>query len=578
MTLPILTLPVDTGQDLVAVRRRAHEISSALGFGQQDCVRVATAVLEIARNALAHANGGRVSFEVEGDALPQLLTVRVVDAGRGMPDPASQPAGEGLVAAQRLMDQCVVDSTPGAGTTVILRKTMPERAPVVTAETIEALTARFGELEGKYTYEELQRQNRELLAALTDLHERQDELTRLTRELADTNRGVVALYAELDERADHLRRADNMKSRFLSNMSHEFRTPLSSIRALSKLLLERIDGELTIEQEKQVRFIRKAADDLSEIVNDLLDLAKIESGKIEIRAAEFEIDALFSALRGMMRPLLTEAPVELIFDSCADFPPLYTDEAKVAQILRNFISNALKFTEQGEVRVSAVYHGDSKMVTFCVADTGIGIAPEHLQLIFEEFGQVENRLQNAVKGTGLGLPLCGKLCALLGGSIGVDSTEGRGSVFSATLPMSFGDAAQDAVERETMTIEPGRRPVLVIEDEPEVRLLYESWLRNTDYQAISVKNLREADQMMKVITPHAIVLDLLLGEDDTWHWLAELKAGEYGQRIPIIIATAVNERAKGKSPGADAYLLKPVTRSELVSSIDRLVDPQEEDV
>ena len=424
MTLPILTLPVDTGQDLVAVRRRAHEISSALGFGPQDCARVATAVLEIARNALAHANGGRVSFEVEGDTLPQLLTVRVVDAGRGMPDPASQPAGEGLVAAQRLMDQCVIDSTPGAGTTVILKKTMPERAPVVTAETIETLTARFGEFEGKYTYEELQRQNRELLAALTDLHERQDELTRLTRELEDTNRGVVALYAELDERADHLRCADNMKSRFLSNMSHEFRTPLSSIRALSKLLLERIDGELTTGQEKQVRFIRKAADDLSEIVNDLLDLAKIESGKIEIRAAEFEIDALFSALRGMMRPLLAEAPVELIFDPCPDFPPIYTDEAKVAQILRNFISNALKFTEQGEVRVSAVYHGDSKMVTFCVADTGIGIAPEHLQLIFEEFGQVENRLQYAVKGTGLGLPLCGKLCALLGGSIGVDSTEG----------------------------------------------------------------------------------------------------------------------------------------------------------
>lgn len=577
MTLPVLTLSIDTEQDLVAVRRRAHEISSALGFGQQDRVRVATAVLEIARHALAHARGGRVSFEVEGGAPPQQLTVRVMDAGRGIPDPASHPMGEGLVAAQRLMDECVIDSAPGAGTTVILKKTMPERAPLVTAQTIEALTAHFGAFEGRYTYEELQRQNHDLLVALTDLHERQDELTRLTRELEDTNRGVVALYAELDERADHLRRADNMKSRFLSNMSHEFRTPLSSIRALTKLLFDRVDGELTIEQEKQVRFIRKAADDLSEIVNDLLDLAKIESGKIEIRAAEFEIDSLFSALRGMMRPLLAEAPVELVFDPCTDFPPIYTDEAKVAQILRNFISNALKFTEEGEVRVSAVYHDDTRMVTFRVADTGIGIASEHLQLVFEEFGQVENRLQSAVKGTGLGLPLCAKLCALLGGSIGVDSAEGRGSVFSATLPVSFGDAAQDTVERETLTVEPDRRPVLVIEDEPEVRLLYESWLRNTDYQAISVKNLREADQMLKVVTPHAIVLDLLLGEDDTWQWLAERKAGEYGQRIPIIVATAINERRKGSALGADAYLLKPITRGELMSSIHRLVDPREED-
>ncbi|CAG4894406.1 ATP-binding protein [Paraburkholderia saeva] len=577
MTLPVLTLVVSTEQDLVAVRRRAHEISSALGFGQQDRARIATAVLEIARNALAFANGGRVSFEVEGSVPPQLLTVRIADAGPGMPDPASMPAG-GLVAAQRLMDQCLIDSAPGAGTTVILKKAMPERAPVVTADTIESLTARLDAFEGKYTYEELQRQNRELLAALTDLHERQDELTRLTRELEDTNRGVVALYAELDERADHLRRADNMKSRFLSNMSHEFRTPLSSIRALSKLLLDRIDGELTTEQEKQVRYIRKAADDLSEIVNDLLDLAKIESGKIEIRAAEFEIDSLFSALRGMMRPLLADAPVELIFEPCPDSPPIYNDEAKVAQILRNFVSNALKFTEKGEVRVSAAYHADTGMVTFCVADTGIGIASEHLQLIFEEFGQVENRLQNAVKGTGLGLPLCAKLCALLGGSLSVDSTEGRGSVFSATLPIYFGQATDSAVERETLTIEAGKRPILVIEDEPEVRLLYESWLRNTDYQAVSVKNLREADQMMKLITPNAIVLDLLLGEDDTWRWLMELKAGEYGQRIPIIVATAVNESNKGKALGADAYLLKPITRSDLMSSIDRLVDPQEEDV
>jgi signal transduction histidine kinase/ActR/RegA family two-component response regulator len=576
MTLSILSISINTEQDLIAARRRAHEISVALGFAKQDRARIATAVLEIARNALVHAGGGRLSFEVEGSTPPQLLTMRVVDSGPGIAD-MDDDAGEGLIAAQRLMDQCLVDTTPDGGTTVVLKKTMPERAPLATAESIDALTARLGELAGKFTYDELQRQNRELLAALTDLHERQDELTRLTRELEDTNRGVVALYAELDERADHLRRADHMKSRFLSNMSHEFRTPLSSIRALSKLLIDRIDGELTSEQEKQVRFIRKAADDLSEIVNDLLDLAKIESGKIEIRSAEFEVDSLFSALRGMMRPLLVDGSVDLVFDPCVDVPPIYTDEAKVGQILRNFISNALKFTEEGEVRVSATYDADAKTVTFSVTDTGIGIATDHLQLIFEEFGQIENRLQHAVKGTGLGLPLCAKLCALLGGSISVDSAEGRGSMFSATLPAFFGDVPRERVARELLTIEPGKLPVLVIEDEPEVRLLYESWLRSTGYQAISVKNLREADQMMGLITPRAIVLDLLLGEDDTWRWLMELKAGEHGQRIPLVIATAVNERNKGKALGADAYLVKPITRDELVTSLDRLVVAPEED-
>src|SRR5258708_34830897 len=129
----------------------------------------------------------------------------------------------------------------------------------------------------------------------------------------------------------------------------------------------------------------------------------------------------------MMGPLVAESWVAAVFVPCPDIPPIYTDEAKVAQILRNFISNALKFTEQGEVRVSATYNEDEKTVTFSVADTGIGIASDHLQLIFEEFGQVENRLRHAVKGTGLGLPLCAKRCALLGGSISVDSTEGRGS-------------------------------------------------------------------------------------------------------------------------------------------------------
>jgi signal transduction histidine kinase/ActR/RegA family two-component response regulator len=578
MTLAILTFAINTDQDLVAARRRAHEISVALGFATHDRARIATAVLEIARNALVHAGGGRLSFEVEGSSRPQLLTIRIVDSGPGMPAAGEVTAGEGLIAAQRLMDQCLIDSDAGRGTTVVLKKTMPERAELATAESIEALAARLCELADRYTYDELQIQNRELLAALTDLHERQDELTRLTRELEDTNRGVVALYAELDERADHLRRADTMKSRFLSNMSHEFRTPLSSIRALSKLLLDRVDGELTTEQEKQVRFIRKAADDLSEIVNDLLDLAKIESGKVEIRAAEFEVDSLFSALRGMMRPLLVDGAVDLVFDPCQDVPPVCTDEAKVAQILRNFISNALKFTEQGEVRVSAVYDAHAKTVTFSVADTGIGIATDHLQLIFEEFGQVENRLQHAVKGTGLGLPLCAKLCALLGGTISVDSMEGRGSRFAATLPAFFGESQLvERVERETLKIEPGKLPVLVIEDEPEVRLVYESWLRNTVYQTIPVKNLREADQMMGIITPRAIVLDLLLGEDDTWRWLMELKAGEHGNRIPLIVATAVNERNKGKALGADAYLVKPITRDDLMSSLDRLVDVPEED-
>ena len=176
---------------------------------------------------------------------------------------------------------------------------------------------------------------------------------------------MVALYAELDERADHLRRADELKTKFLSNMSHEFRTPLNSILALSRLLLDRSDGELTEEQETQVRFIRKAAQNLTELVNDLLDLAKVEAGKtvvVRIRVhREFTCSVRCAACCGRCSSAM---PSALVFEESADLPPLDTDEGKVSQILRNFISNALKFTERGEVRVWATADAQDDTVTF----------------------------------------------------------------------------------------------------------------------------------------------------------------------------------------------------------------------
>ena len=223
---------------------------------------------------------------------------------------------------------------------------------------------------------EVQQQNQELLRTLEELRANRDELVRLNRELEDTNRGVVALYAELDEKADHLRRADELKTRFLSNMSHEFRTPVNSILSLSRLMLDRTDGDLTEEQEKQTIFIRKSAETLSELVNDLLDLAKIEAGKLTVRPTEFAIADLFSTLRGMLRPLLVSEAIELIFEEPIGLSLLRSDEGKLSQILRNFLSNALKFTERGEIRVSATLTSEGDAVVFAVADTGIGIAPE----------------------------------------------------------------------------------------------------------------------------------------------------------------------------------------------------------
>ncbi|WP_345815082.1 sensor histidine kinase [Paraburkholderia sp. PREW-6R] len=443
-------LQIDSELAVVATRRRAREVSEAIGFAAQDQTRIATSALEVARMMLSATRVGRAEFLLDETGRPQSLMIRFVSPSTGLEkitgaaahaeransaaDVPGAPGPMGILAAQRLMDACSFEDAPG-GAVLTLTKRLPEKAPRVAASgVVAAVRPKAVAVNAQTPFEELQRQNRELVMALAHLQERQEELMRLTRELEDTNRGVVALYAELDERAVHLRRADEAKSRFLSNMSHEFRSPLYSIRALSKLLIDRVDGDLTDEQAKQVRFIRKAAEELSETVDDLLDIAKIEAGKVDLRPAEFEVANLFSALRGMLRPLLPASGVDLVFEACDDIPPVYTDEGKVSQILRNFISNALKFTEQGEVRVRARYEPAEKRLTFAVIDTGIGIAPEHQQIVFEEFEQVANRLQTQVKGTGLGLPLCSQLCKLLGGTLGLESELGKGSTFTATIP------------------------------------------------------------------------------------------------------------------------------------------------
>ncbi|MFI8393593.1 histidine kinase [Pseudomonas sp. Choline-02u-1] len=264
----------------------------------------------------------------------------------------------------------------------------------------------------------------------------QRETTALREELDETNQGVLALYAELDTQAEELRQASDLKSRFLSYMSHEFRTPLGSILSITSLLADELDGPLSPEQHKQVTFVSTAARELSDMVDDLLDLAKIEAGRISISPAWFDMFDLFSALRGMFRPIVDASAVDLIFEEPLGLPRLYTDDKKLGQILRNFISNSLKFTTRGEVRVSARLEGEDK-VRFAVSDTGIGIAAELHDTLFEDFSQVDSPLQKRLRGTGLGLSLCKRFAALLGGEVGVESTPGVGSTFFVIIPLAI---------------------------------------------------------------------------------------------------------------------------------------------
>jgi signal transduction histidine kinase len=281
--------------------------------------------------------------------------------------------------------------------------------------------------------------NSELEALRAQVAKQHAELASLEAELSETNKGVLALYAELDDNALQLRDAADLKSRFLSYMSHEFRTPLASITSIADILLAELDGPLTSEQHRQIQLVRGSVRELSEMVDDLLDLAKVDAGRISISPEWFEMVDLFSALRGMFRPIVGSGAVSLIFEEASGIPRIYTDDKKLSQILRNFISNALKFTTHGEVRVTASLVDECK-VEFAVSDTGIGIAKDHLPALFSDFVQLDTRIQKRLRGTGLGLSLSKKFAELLGGTVGVTSKEGHGSRFFVVIPTHYANA------------------------------------------------------------------------------------------------------------------------------------------
>ena len=574
----LLSVALRSEQDIVDARQRARQIAAAVGFDAIDQTRIATAVSELARNAIEHAAGGTVEYAIEGTTAPQLLTCKVIDQGTGVANldevlggryVSDNGMGLGIVGTRRLVDHFDIRST-ASGTSVTIKKLLPKRAPLMQKEDVARLTRELAQQRPAGALEEVRQQNVELLRTLDDLRVRQEELERVNHELEDTNRGVVALYAELDERADHLRRADELKTKFLSNMTHEFRTPVNSILALTGLLTERL-GALP-DQKDEVFFIRKSAEQLAGIVDDLLDIAKVEAGKIDVRPAPFEIAGLFGALRGMLRPLLLSQSLALIFEEAEQLPPIFSDESKVSQVLRNFISNALKYTEHGEVRVTASLAPTRDSVTFAVADTGIGIPERDLLRVFDEFVQIENPLQQRTKGTGLGLPLSKRLAELLGGSVSVKSTLGIGSVFSLTIPLVYRDPIGHP---QVGSLQPGRAAVLVIEDNDADMALYEGALASTRFQLVPARSLSAARAALDAMRPAAIILDVRLFGEDSWHLLAKLKRDPATKSIPVVVISTFGDQQKGLALGADAYAVKPIQKAWLLQTLERVVDTRD---
>jgi signal transduction histidine kinase len=426
-------------QDIFALRQRGREAAAALGLEHQDQIRIATALSDVGRQLLGCAIPIEVTFQVAGEPaqLRIEMTVTYIPGAR-------RPDQQAFGPVARLVDSLELAQDNDSSTLVLSRR-LPRP---VTPEQLDEIRRALAGAGLASPLDELASQNEHLLSALDETRRQRDRLEvlngeleetnrgvmalylQLSSELEETNRGVVALYAELDERSAQLRAASEAKTRFLANVSHELRAPVTSVIGLIRLLSDPMSDPLTAPQKEQIELIRSSAHDLLSLVNDLLDLAKAESGRITPIWTTIDLRLLFGQLRGTIKALLANPEIELI----VDLPPaeswLETDEALLAQVLRNLLHNAVKFTERGNVHLCAAFADGHWVIT--VTDTGIGIPAVAHDRVFEEFYQMPS--SRGTGGTGLGLPYARKLTTVLGGALDMRSDPGHGSVFTVTLP------------------------------------------------------------------------------------------------------------------------------------------------
>ncbi len=383
-------------------------------------------------------------------------------------------------------------------------------------------------------------------------------------------------FEEQKETTERLREMDKLKTQFLANMSHELRTPLNSIIGFSRVILKGIDGPLTEMQETDLTAIYSSGQHLLGLINDILDLSKIEAGKMELNFDETDLKLIIRGVMSSAVGLVKDKDVQLEHYVPDDLPNIWVDATRIRQVLLNLISNATKFTEGGKISVTADH--DDEWVTISVADTGEGIPEEKLDSIFEEFTQVDGSTTRSVGGTGLGLPISRYFVEMHGGKITVESELGVGSTFIITLPTHEKGQPEmelitDRPEEESSAAE--RQTVLAVDDDPGVISLYRRYLENEGYQVVGVTNSEEVLDKASQLQPFAITLDVLMPTKDGWQVLRELKACPQTQHIPIIVCSIVSNEGLGFSLGAADYLVKPIMEEELLAALNR-VDQREE--
>ncbi len=384
------------------------------------------------------------------------------------------------------------------------------------------------------------------------------------------------LFQELQEKTRQLEIASQHKSEFLANMSHELRTPLNAVIGFSEVLLEKMFGDVNEKQEEYLNDILTSGKHLLNLINDILDLSKIEAGKMELEPSTIDIRQLLEGSLTVVKERAHAHGIALSLDMTDDLDTLIADERKAKQIIFNLLSNAVKFTpDNGKVGIRARKVADA--VEISVWDTGIGITPEDQQRVFEEFQQAGHTLTGKPEGTGLGLTLTRKFVELHGGTMRLDSAPGKGSTFTFKLPAT-GHAQADlplAAPGETPAVSIARGPatgplVLVIEDDPKAVDLLRIYLGEAGYAVETAKDGEEGWEKTNRLRPSAIILDVLLPKMDGWDFLTKIKANGDTSSIPVIITSIVDQKGKGFALGAADYLVKPFKKTTLLKSLDVL--------
>lgn len=584
MSTELLRLRLAVEADVFAVRQRVREAAVAVGFDTTDQVRLATAISEIGRLIVTEARQAAVVVSVQPGPPAALVLLLRGDSALVL-DPVG-PLQDTLAASRRLVDELVVLALDPFELRV--SKCLPPGQIMLSPLAMEQLRAGLGRHVAPTAMDELRTQNQDLLRTLEELRVKQDELLRLngelqetnagvmamysqlSAELEETNRGVVALYAELDERGAQLRDANTAKSRFMAGVSHELRSPLNSVLALARLMREPDSEPLSENQRYQLGLMESSAEELLGLVNDLLDLAKAESGALRPSLVTVDVGRMLAQLTDLFEPTLP-AGVRLVVESDPALPDLVSDPTLLTQLIRNLVANAVKFTEAGEVRVSAAVSA-SQALRITVHDTGIGIAPEHHERIFEEFYQVPGPLQRRSKSTGLGLPHARRVAEALGGQLTVQSTPGVGSTFTAELPIVPVD---DRVEPETVSgLDIHLASVLVVDDDPQFRDEVRRLLAGSADRVVEAADADEGLRLMLEVRPDVVLLDLRMPGGGGETLLSRAASTDQLRGIPVAVLTSADLDASSLQRLSHAFTVLTkvdLTRASLLSAIATVV-------